>query len=306
MAIVPHFRPAPTAFMRAQSQSLSALSAQAALFAAPHGTPYAGIDNRVHAGTGAALRGAIADDATMIEHWDYDLDGPVIPRQDWTLADLGDLGMQPQDGAGNRHAIEQTARAILAAGAIPLILGGDDSVPIPFLAGFDGPLTILQIDAHIDWRDERFGERLGFSSTMRRASELPSVKRIVQVGMRGLGSARVEEVTAAAAWGARIVPARRILTEGVGAALEHVEAGARVVICLDLDGLDASVMPAVMYPSPGGLTYLHILDLIAGVTAKAQLAGFSMVEFVPERDPTGVCAFVAARLLWHVVGRLAR
>ena len=107
-------------------------------------------------------------------------------------------------GPRNRRLIEDATRAIAAAGAVPLLVGGDDSVPIPFLAGLDagGPLTVLQVDAHIDWRDERRGERLGFSSTMRRASEMAHVERIVQVGMRNYGTARAEEVRVAADWGA--------------------------------------------------------------------------------------------------------
>jgi arginase family enzyme len=85
-------------------------------------------------------------------------------------------------------------RQVLDRGAVPFLLGGDDSLPIPMLEAFGAHrgkrLTILQIDAHIDWRDEVGGERLGLSSTMRRASEMGHVERIIQVGQRGIGSAR--------------------------------------------------------------------------------------------------------------------
>ena len=88
-----------------------------------------------------------------------------------------------------------------------MLLGGDNSVPIPFHRAFAdfSALAILQIDAHIDWRDTIGGERDGYSSTMRRASELGFVKAIIQIGARGVGSARREEVEAARAWGARIL-----------------------------------------------------------------------------------------------------
>ena len=108
--------------------------------------------------------------------------------------------------------------------SVPIMFGGDDSVPIPFIAAFAGspPVTILQIDAHIDWRDERYGERQGFSSTMRRASEKSHVWRIVQAGARGMGSARPQEIEEAARWGARIVTARDIHRAGTDSVLAHL------------------------------------------------------------------------------------
>ena len=69
------------------------------------------------------------------------------------------------------------------------MIGGDDLVPIPLFEAFAGrgSYTVLQIDAHIDWRDDVNGERLGLSSTMRRASEMGQIGRIIQVGQRGIG-----------------------------------------------------------------------------------------------------------------------
>src|SRR6185369_16761038 len=118
---------------------------------------------------------------------------------------------------------------VLARDAVPVVLGGDDSIPIPVLQAYRdaGPLTVVQVDAHLDWRDEVAGERYGYSSPMRRASEMPWVEQIVQVGMRGVGSARADDVAAAKAWGARIYPAREVHASGVAAVLDAVSAGAR-------------------------------------------------------------------------------
>jgi agmatinase len=180
-------------------------------------------------------------------------------------------------------------KAILTARAVPLMFGGDDSVPIPFIAAFSGgpAITVLQIDAHIDWRDERNTEKNGYSSTMRRASEQPHVWRIVQAGAHGLGSARPQEVEDAQNWGAHIVPSHMIHHGGVETVLNHIEKDSDVLISLDLDVLDAAVMPAVAHPSPGGLSFVQLIDLIKGVAAKARIAGFTMVEFVPKRDVNG-------------------
>ena len=187
------------------------------------------------------------------------------------------------------------------------MIGGDDSVPIPFLTGLEalGPLTILQIDAHIDWRQERRDEPFGFSSTMRRASELPHVERIIQVGMRGFGSARAEEIAIAADWGAEIITAREVHHHGIEPILDRIPAGATVAVTVDMDAFDASLMPAVMAPTPGGLDYTQVTDLIAGVAARARLGAFDLIEFVPGRDRDGTCAVTAVSLLQFVIGTLA-
>ncbi|MBL8907931.1 MAG: arginase family protein [Rhizobiales bacterium] len=279
----------------------------AAIFAAPHGTPYPEHDNRIHAGTAAALRNALRDDSAWIENWDFDFGGRLLGEKEFRLADLGDLETRPEDGPGNRMLIRECTKAILDAGAVPLMIGGDDSTPIPFIEAFasHAPLTILQIDAHIDWREERYGEHYGFSSTMRRASEMKHVDRIVQVGMRGIGSARRAEVDFAKAWGAQFVTSREVLDDGIAGAIAKIPDGARCLITVDCDALDSSVMPAVAYPTPGGLTYNHLTGLIQGVARKARIVGFDLIEFVPGRDESGMAAFTAARIVSNVIGTLA-
>jgi agmatinase len=290
------------------SRARSPAGFKAALFGAPHGTPYPGIDNRIHATAPNAFRAALREDGEWLDHWDFDLGGPLLADGACRVADLGNLPTTSKDGKGNRKLIEAQTRKILAAGAVPLIFGGDDSIPIPFVAGFSGspPLTILQIDAHIDWREERYGEKFGFSSTMRRASEQAHVWRIVQAGARGLGSAREAEVRYAKQWGAHIFTSRQIHHDGLKAALEAIPPDSDCLITLDCDALDTSEMPAVAYPSPGGLSFVQVTDLIAGVAAKARIAGFAMVEFVPKKDLGGTSAFTAGRIAANVIGHIAR
>ncbi len=128
----------------------------AAIFGAPHGTPYPGIDNRIHQTAPDAFRLALKEDALWLDHWDFDIGGTLLGKG-ITVADLGNLATTPKQGAKNRKLIEACTRRILDAGAIPIMFGGDDSVPIPFIQAYSGqsPIVILQIDAHIDWREER-------------------------------------------------------------------------------------------------------------------------------------------------------
>jgi agmatinase len=278
------------------------------LFGAGHGSTYPVNDSSGHALAPEAIRAASQEDSELIEHWDFDLGGPLFDGKPASCVDIGDIPTAMRDNAGNRTRIEEKTREVLASGAVPFLLGGDDSVPIPFLAGFadHGPIWILQIDAHIDWRDELHGERHGYSSPMRRASEMVHVGGIVQVGMRGVGSARLTEIEAARAYGSRLVTAREVRAHGVAAALQHIPEAAKVVVTLDCDGLDPGIMPGVAARSPGGLGYTETIDLIAGLGKRARIAGFDLVELCPPADVDGLSALTAARLLVNAIGAVVR
>lgn len=232
---------------------------RAVIFGAGHGSTYPRQNSSGYALAADAIRATSQDDAPLVEHWDFDLGGPLFGGNPVCCIDAGNIPTAMHDNAGNRARIEAKTCEVLALPAVPILLGGDDSVVIPFLAGFadHGPVWILQIDAHIDWRDEIHGESRGYSSPMRRASEMPHVAGIVQVGLRSVGSARLTEVEAARQYGSRFVTARDVHATGVEAALRHIPEGARVVVTLDCDGLDPGIMPGVAARTPGGLTYTH-------------------------------------------------
>ncbi len=281
---------------------------RAVIFGAGHGSNYPGEDSSGYALAADAIRAASQADTALVGNWDFDLGGPLFDDKPVCCIDVGDISTIMHDNAGNRARIEAKTREILAVHAVPIMLGGDDSVPIPILAGFadHGPIWILQIDAHIDWRDERDGERYGYSNPMRRASEMPHVAGMVQVGLRSVGSARVTEIEAAQSYGSRFVTAREVHAKGVEAALRHIPEGARVVITLDCDGLDPGIMPGVAARTPGGLTYTQAIDLISGVGRRGKIAGFDLVELYPPADINGLAALTAARLLVNAIGSIVR
>ncbi len=254
------------------------------------------------------MRRAITETSVHIDHWDFDFDGPLLNDGVLQAFDLGDVSTRPDDDAGNRENIEAVTRAVREAGAVPILIGGDDSVAIPFMRGLDGgeKLDILQIDAHIDWRDDIAGERLGYSSTMRRASELASVVSMTQVGIRAVGSARRAEVETARAWGSRLVTvdeARRIGVEAVAAALPR---DGSLLIHVDCDSMDPGICPGVNALSPGGFAFHEMTALIAAAMRGRKLAGFSIVEFQPAADVNDTSAAIVGRLVSHVLGHLAR
>lgn len=281
--------------------------ARLALIGADGCTPYPSVGFYC-AGGPQAIRAAAASYAANLGHVNFDLGGPVLP-DGVRAVDCGDLAVRMGDAEGNRDLIRAAIGAILDQEAVPLLLGGDDSLPIPMLQALGDAgrqVVILQIDAHIDWRDEVGGERWGLSSNMRRASEMAHVTGIVQVGQRGIGSARPKDLQDALEWGVAFVPAGEVARAGVWRAVDLIPDGAEVVICLDLDALDPSVMPAVIGRTAGGLDYWHVLELVGAVAEKARIVGFDMVEFMPDRDIDGQGATVAAQLLAGVMGILAR
>jgi len=282
------------------------VQAKAAILGVPCATPYASVGPYC-AGGPAAVRAAAAPYAANLTHVDFDLGEPLLPGGPSDACDLGDLPYG-NDSAANREAIRSAVSTILDRGAVPVLIGGDDSIPIPMLQAFEGrgKYTIVQIDAHIDWRDDVGGERWGLSSTMRRASEMDHIERIIQVGARNIGSARPGDLADAEAWGAQFFTARDVARHGIQPALDAVPQGSNVIICFDCDGLDPSIMPGVIGRAPGGLGYWQTVELLTGIAAKSRIAAFDLVEFMPEQDVDGLGALTAARMVTTALGLICR
>ncbi|HEX2142590.1 MAG TPA: arginase family protein, partial [Candidatus Limnocylindria bacterium] len=150
-----------------------------AILGIPHGVAYP--DPGPTAGCAeapAAIRARSARLAQFAAHHDFDLDGPMLPPGSAVrLFDAGDVEGSAEDGPHNQQRAEAAVAELLESGVVPIALGGDDSIPIPVLRAYGGrgPLWVLHVDAHLDFRHEVHGEREGYSSPMRRAAELPEV-----------------------------------------------------------------------------------------------------------------------------------
>ena len=166
--------------------NLDMLDASAAILGVPVATPYRSVGNYC-TNAPEAIRDAIAPYAANLQHVDFDFGEPLFPGDLTSAVDCGNLAYDESDFAANRAAIKDAVIAMVRKGVVPILIGGDDSVPIPMFDAFAGAgdYTILQIDAHIDWRDEVQGERYGLSSNMRRASEMAHIKKIIQVSDNG-------------------------------------------------------------------------------------------------------------------------
>jgi len=293
-----------------RAPDLTALEADIAILGIPYGVPYKS-DTYAYAADSAGMARAVRAQANYgggyLNHYDFDLGGTLFDGRDVRLVDCGDVPHDPLDVPGSAALATRAVKAILAAGAVPFVLGGDDSVPIPFFRAFEGkgPITLVQIDSHMDWRHEVGGITEGYSSTMRRASEMPWITRMVQIGQRGQGSARAGEVADARAWGSRILTAREVHANGVGWVLDRIE-GERFLVTIDCDGLDPAVIPAVNAPTPGGLSFHQTIDILHGIARKGRILGFDIVELAPRLDTAGIGALTVSRIVMNMLGAVAR
>ena len=293
-------------FLGVPEASLHDLSgASVVVIGAAEATPYGRGQPSHSADAPGAIRLASQKLTGQLRQHDFDLGDALFPdREDWRgVVDCGDLVVSPSDAAANNAAIRAAVAAIVAAAAVPIVLGGDDSVPVPALEGFAalGEVSVVQMDAHVDWGDRIQGERRGYGSPMRRAAEMPHVTGMAQFGIRGLGSGERWQHDDARVWGSRLVTAAELHRDGPATAL--AELGGPAVVAIDCDALDPAVFPAVVMPTPGGLSYEDAVSILHATASRGPIAGLVLAEFVPERDPVfQPSALIAARLAAVAIG----
>jgi agmatinase len=255
----------------------------------------------------AAMRAATDRILRSIERYDFDLGGPLYDGQDVCAVDCGDVRADVAAPTSHVGRAEAAVRRILEAGAMPVVLGGDHAIPIPVLRAFEGrPLTLVQIDQHIDWRDEVTGVRDGLSSPIRRASEMAHVGEIFQIGLRATGSARQEEVDAARAYGAHLITAYELHDAGPEAVLARIPDNGSYYVTIDMDGMDPSCAPGVAAPCPGGVTFAQARTLLRGLVRKGRVVGMDVVEITPSTDVNRLTCITAGRLIVNLLGAATR
>ena len=235
-------------------------------------------------------------------------DGVTYLGEGTRILDIGDADIVHTDTERSHANIEAGVRAILAAGALPVVLGGDHSINIPCIRAFSDapPIHIVQIDAHLDFVDERHGVRHGHGNPMRRAAEQDHVTGLSQLGIRNVSSTAREGYEAAAAMGSDILSVRQVRKLGTEALLDRIPRDARLYLTIDIDGFDPSIAAGTGTPSHGGFLYYEVLELLAGLAARQPIVGIDLVEVAPDYDRDGTTAILAAQLLLNLnlIGRV--
>lgn len=289
--------------------NLDALKADIAFLGIPHGSPYdMRFVNNDQSRAPDAIRQVSERAVRALEHYDFDLGGPLFDNQDIRMVDCGNVPGNMHDFEEHIARSRQAVEKILAAGALPLIIGGDHAIPIPVLEAYSGrgPITLVQIDAHVDWRDDVNGVRNGLSSPIRRASEMEHVDQIFQIGIRAQGSARPADVEAARAYGAHLITAYELAERGTAAILDRIPDGGQYYLTIDADGIDPTIMPAVAGPAPGGVSFGQAREIIHGLVGKGRVVGMDIVEICPALDLNRITLITAARLFVNMIGATVR
>ena len=195
-------------------------------------------------------------------------------------------------------------RKILAAGALPVVIGGDHSINIPCINAFSDqdPIHIIQIDAHLDFVDERHGVTNGHGNPMRRAIEKPWVTGMTQLGIRNVSSTAKEGYEDARARGSDILSVRQVKKLGVEAVLARIPKGARYYVTIDIDAFCPSIAPGTGTPSHGGFLYYDVLEILQGLAKQGHIAGIDLVEVAPAYDPSESTQILAAQILLNFLG----
>ncbi|APZ54842.1 agmatinase [Salipiger abyssi] len=220
------------------------------------------------------------------------------------IVDMGDADIVHTDTLASHANIRVGVEAALKAGALPVVIGGDHSVNIPCLEAYEGhaPFHLLQIDAHLDFVDERHGVTRGHGNPMRRAAEKPWISGLTQVGIRNVSSTAKEGYDDARAMGSDILSVRQARGLGADGVAARVPKGAPVYITIDIDGFCPSIAPGTGTPSHGGFLYYEVLEILQIVAREHEIVGIDLVEVAPDYDPTGSTAILAAQLLMNLLG----
>ena len=242
-----------------------------------------------------------------LEHYDFDFNDVLLAGRKVKMVDCGDVDRQPPGGVQDPECITAAIRAILSSGALPIVLGTDEGGFIQVARAYDVYKTVcvVHFDAHVDWREQRHGVREGYSSVMRRTSEMPWVQKMVQIGLRGIGSARQQEIDDALSFGSVFIRAREIHGDGVDSCIHKIPDADRYLITVDADVFDTAIAPGVLFPTPGGLTFDETADLVQGIARKGPIVGINLFEVRPQLDSTGLTALTAVQLIINIIGTLA-
>ncbi|MDL2410872.1 agmatinase [Rhizobium calliandrae] len=234
---------------------------------------------------------------------------PVTKINPFTLvnvADVGDAAVNAHEALKSIDLIQVTFEEIHAAGAWPLSVGGDHTIPLPILRVIakDKPVGVVQFDAHSDTLDEVHGTKINHATTWRRAVEegLVDPKRMIQIGLRG--SQLSENDTA---YGISV--GMRVITideyEGMGRPkvieeIGRIIGGSPTYVSFDIDGLDAACAMGTGVPEIGGLSPRDAQVIIRSLTGR-QIIGADICEVAPMYDLTGHTQLVAANLMFELL-----
>ncbi|MFQ5527107.1 MAG: agmatinase [Thermoanaerobaculia bacterium] len=235
----------------------------------------------------------------------------INPYESCKVADVGDVRFESIFDLGRAHDdIERFFRKLCEAGVVPLAAGGDHSISYPILEAVaaQGPVGLIQIDAHTDTWDEFMGSRIHHGASFRRAAEdgLIDPRRTVQIGIRGAQGFSdgwdYSEQT-----GMRLLFMHEVARLGIDRVVDEarrIVGDGPVYLTFDIDSIDPAFAPGTGTPEIGGFTTLEAQRLLWGLDG-LDFVGADVVEVSPPFDPSGNTALVGATVMYEAVCLLA-
>jgi arginase len=217
-------------------------------------------------------------------------------EEEVVMVDLGNVDVSG-DFQAISSRIEKSILDILDQGAKPFILGGDHSISYPLVKAFSKkfkPLDILHFDAHPDLYDELYGDRFSHACPFARIMEEGCAEKLVQVGIR---AATGEQRQRASSHKIRMIEMKDIR------GILRLDFSNPVYISFDMDSLDPAFAPGVSHHEPGGLTSRQVIDFFHAL--QGDIVGMDVVELNPDRDPLGITAAAAVKIIKEVAGKVA-
>ncbi|NOZ78400.1 MAG: agmatinase [Acidobacteria bacterium] len=208
----------------------------------------------------------------------------------------------PEDPEELATIVEERVAELLEAGRLPVVVGGEHSVSIGAIraaARIVPGLSVLQIDAHADTREEYMGSKYNHACVMARARE---VAPIVQVGIRSIDASELPRLDSSrVAWAHEIVDRPAADTTWIDRSVSLLSEA--VYVTIDLDGFDPSVVPATGTPEPGGLMWSQVEALLTRVARTRRVAAFDVVELLPAPGQWA-SEFLAAKLVYRFLAEI--
>ena len=240
----------------------------------------------------------------------------VDALKDVAVIDAGDVEMAPGEIERSLAALEEAVFTVSAAGAVPLILGGDHSIALPDATGVArhhgfGKVSMIHFDAHADTGDIEFGSLYGHGQPMRRLIESGALRgdRFLQLGLRGYWPGP-ETLRWMAQQQMRSYEMTEILTRGLESCLDEafdlaLDECDGVFLSVDIDVCDPGHAPGTGTPEPGGLSSRQLLDAVRRICIEVPVVGVDVVEVSPPYDHAEITAFLANRVVLEALSGMA-
>jgi agmatinase len=235
---------------------------------------------------------------------------------DLAVRDAGDVEMYSGDAERSIADLEQAVHTVAAAGAVPVVLGGDHTIALPDATGVArhlgfGRVSMLHFDAHADTGDIEFGSLYGHGQPMRRLIESGAVRgdRFLQIGLRGYWPGP-ETMTWMAEQQMRSYEMTEIVTRGLDTCLTEASEQALddcdgVFLSVDVDVCDPGHAPGTGTPEPGGLSARQLLDSVRRICLELPVVGVDVVEVSPPYDHAEITAYLGNRVVLEALSAMA-